>query len=1043
MRRLLHRRPKAGTNGSAAESNLPSDSVDSTSNSTKTFSLGIKPLHRPANAIVDIVFVHGLTGDREKTWTAPGATEPWPKTLLPSQLPTARILTFGYDAYVTDWRGIVSQNRINNHAWNLMTSLATYRERDETNERPIIFVCHSLGGLVCEDALVTLRQRSERHLQNILQSTRGIAFLGTPHHGSALARWAEFLSRSIGLIKQTNTEIVAILRRESEVLARIQDGFHTMVMARREDGLQPIQISCFYEELPLPGVGHVVPQDSAILPGYIPIGIHSNHMDMARFFGEDDPGFEAVCGELRRWIKHIDVAKRDHMDPLASAHNEANTLERLQDRPESPARFLVPYSSNPEFVGRSGILDQLKNRLGHLLARPDGGSHSRVSLYGLGGVGKTQIALAYVYWLQQTRPEVSVFWVHASSSQRFCQAYFSIAKECEVPDHDNPKADVLLLVKEQLERKSHGPWLMVIDNADDIDIFLNQPVTASSPRSPEGRPLARYIPECAHGSILVTTRNKEAGSRLTKGRRPIEVRKMDVDESGQLLRMKLEEDLDGSELVAALSSRLEYLPLAMAQAAAFIQEKSMSVSKYLELLDKSDQGLMTLLSEDFETEGRDLEAPRAVTETWILSFEQIQRQNVLASELMSFMSLLDRQAIPLEFLSSYSKQQQQTQELEEGELQLTKALGVLKAFSFINENKGGGNFDMHRLVQLVMRKWLLEKDAIRELAGRALSTVSRLYPYGNYENRILCGAYLSHAYAVLELKGTGSEDEKLAKALLLHRTAEFFDYQGQWKDAEKSLAEAQEIQTQVLGPEHPDTLTSMANLASTFRNQGRWAEAESLEVQAMEIRKRVLGPEHPDTLTSMANLASTYMNQGRWTEAESLNVQVMEIRKRVLGPEHPHTLTSMANLASTYWNQGRWTEAESPDVQVMEIRKRVLGPEHPDTLTNMANLASTYMNQGRWTEAESLNVQVMEIRKRVLGPEHPDMLTSMNNLAFTWEGQGRLDDALDLIRQCVQLRQRVLGPSHPDTESSLSALHSWEETSGHRDSIGAEQRPGV
>ncbi|KAK3937092.1 hypothetical protein QBC46DRAFT_344911 [Diplogelasinospora grovesii] len=173
------------------------------------------------------------------------------------------------------------------------------------NERPIIFICHSLGGLVCEDALVKSRERSEQHLQNILRSTRGIAFLGTPHCGAGLARWAELLSRSIGVVKQTNAEIVAVLRSESEVLARIQDSFHTMVMARGREGSGLIDICCFYEELPLPGV---VPQHSATLPGYIPIGIHSNHMDMARFVAADDPGFVAVSGELRRWIKQIDIA---------------------------------------------------------------------------------------------------------------------------------------------------------------------------------------------------------------------------------------------------------------------------------------------------------------------------------------------------------------------------------------------------------------------------------------------------------------------------------------------------------------------------------------------------------------------------------------------------------------------------------------------------------------------------------------------------------------------------------------------------------------
>jgi hypothetical protein len=139
-----------------------------------------------------------------------------------------------------------------------------------------------------------------------------------------------------------------------------------------------------------------------------------------------------------------------------------------------------------------------------------------------------------------------------------------------------------------------------------------------------------------------------------------------------------------------------------------------------------------------------------------------------------------------------------------------------------------------------------------------------------------------------------------------------------------------------------------------------------IDVQVTETMKRVLGQEHPSTLTSIANLASTYRNQGRWKEAEDLEVPVLERRKMVLGQEHPDTLTSMGNLASTFSNQGRWKEAEDLEVLVMETSSRVLGQEHPSTLTSMGNLASTYQNQGRWKQAEELEVQVMETRKRVL-----------------------------------------------------------------------------
>ncbi|KAK7187734.1 PFS and TPR domain-containing protein [Paraphaeosphaeria sporulosa] len=264
---------------------------------------------------------------------------------------------------------------------------------------------------------------------------------------------------------------------------------------------------------------------------------------------------------------------------------------------------------------------------------------------------------------------------------------------------------------------------------------------------------------------------------------------------------------------------------------------------------------------------------------------------------------------------------------------------------------------------------------------------------------------------------------------------------GRYEEAEKLfvqvMEEAEKLDVQVmetsktkLGADHPSTLTSMANLASTYRNQGRWEEAEKLDVQVMETSKTKLGADHPSTLTSMANLASTYRNQGRWEEAEKLEVQVMETRKTKLGADHPSTLTSMDNLAVTYKHQGRWEEAEKLDVQVMETRKTKLGADHPYTLTSMANLASTYRNQGRWEEAEKLLMQVMETSKTKLGAEHPSTLTSMANLASTYRNQGRWEAAEKLFVQVMETRKTKLGAKHPDTLTSMANLASTYRNQG-------------
>jgi tetratricopeptide (TPR) repeat protein len=580
---------------------------------------------------------------------------------------------------------------------------------------------------------------------------------------------------------------------------------------------------------------------------------------------------------------------------------------------------------------------------------------------------------------------------------------------------------------------------MIIDNADDTEMFFS-PIQATSPESEGASQLAqkgnmaRFIPECSHGSILVTTRNKQTGARLTRGRAIIEVGQMDQKESSRLFQMRLEDTELDPDQISLLSSRLENLPLALVQATAFIQENSLTIAKYLKLLEESENRLVKVLSEPFEAIGRDSGVPNAVTATWIVSFEQIRRQYCKASDLLSLISFFDRQGIPKAFLSHYSEQElghegsQRKQVDEENEpLELEKALGILKAFSFVLEGQVDESLSVHRLIQLVVRKWLIENGTSREFATKALLAVSALYPFGSHENRQMCGDYLPHAYAVLSYDGSSSTTETIARSSLLHCVAGFLVSQGQWKKAEELQIQAVEGRKMVLGLEHPDTLNSINNLASTYWNQGRWKEAEELEVQVTETRKRVLGLEHPNTLTSINNLALTYQNQGRWKEAEELEVQVMETRKGVLGLEHPNTLNSINNLALTYQNQGRWTEAEELEVQVTKTRKRVLGLEHPNTLTSIANLASTYQNQGRWKEAEELGVQVTETRKRVLGLEHPDTLTSMNNLAWTLKSQGRDNEAFEIISTCMELSINKLGSNHPDTMARSRAHDSWKK----------------
>jgi tetratricopeptide (TPR) repeat protein len=675
----------------------------------------------------------------------------------------------------------------------------------------------------------------------------------------------------------------------------------------------------------------------------------------------------------------------------------------------------------------------------------------RVAIFGLGGVGKTQIALEFAHQLREREPDCSVFWIPATSVERMLEAYLEIGHELRLPSIEQEQASIQKRVQRHLSQESSGKWLLVFDIADDIDMW-----TGGTDGVIDLARQVDYLPKSKHGSILFTTRSRKAAVKLA-GKNVVSVGEMDEAMAKNLLRNSLinQDLLTDDHVTTDLLQKLTYLPLAVVQAAAYINENQITLSEYAALLEDTEQNITDILSEEFEDEGRYSDVRNPVATTWFISFKQIQRHDPLAAEYLSFMSCIDAKDIPQSLLPP-----------AESTKKAFDAIGTLSAYSFVTRHQGSQLLDLHRLVHLATRNWLRTESILGQWTAKALERLEEVFPDIGHINRSMWRTYLPHARHALESRldvdivfektgllwkfgmcvyndGRYDEAEKAFTQVIetrrrvlgvehldmltsMNNLASTYRNQGRWKEAEELFVQVIETNKRVLGVEHPSTLTSMNNLASTYRNQGRWKEAEELFVQVIETNKRVLGVEHPETLTSMSNLALTYHDQGRWNEAEELEVQVTETRKRVLGVEHPDTLTSMNNLALTYRNQGRWKEAEELGVQVTETRKKVLGVEHPSTLTSMNNLASTYQIQGRWNEAEELGVQVTETRKRVLGVEHPSTLTSMHNLAFVWKDQGRDGEAITLMKGCLQQGERVLGPDHYITSSCRALLNRWE-----------------
>ena len=615
--------------------------------------------------------------------------------------------------------------------------------------------------------------------------------------------------------------------------------------------------------------------------------------------------------------------------------------------------------------------------------------------------------LEYAYQHHEEFPDASIYWIHASNALRFEQGYLRIARNANLPGLNDPDKDTKKLTKNWLESKESGTWLMIVDNADDAEVFFGAPKDDDSAASTR---LAEFLPQSSNGSIVFTTRNNKAGVRLAGTSGIIFLPEMDVMDGHNLVKARLGSDFSDESPVTELLQLLGYLPLAISQATAYIAENLISITEYIEMYNESEASKIDLLSQDFEDLARESGSRNPVATTWLISIDQIQKLDSLAVDVLSYMACLDRQGIPKALLPP-----------SKGPVKLANALGLLKAYSLITGGQTNKGFDMHPLVYLATRNWLRLTGKFEYWVEICSSLVAEVFPTGEHNTLITCDLYLSHAQVLLGyewLLMAGNID----RALLAYKVSRYQKSRGKYNSAETLATQALEAREKALGPEHLDTLTSIDNLALVLVEQAKYETAQELHYRALVGRERALGREHLDTLTSVDNLAWVLERQDKLEAAEAMTRQALEGREKALGKEHPDTLTSMDNLAWVLSKQNKDERAEEIAQQTLEGRSKVLGKEHPLTLTSMNSLARILSSQSKHEAAEEVHRRAIEGREKVLGKEHPGTLTSVDNLAYTLSGQGKHEAAEEMYRQVLEGRQKVLGKEHPDTLASAHNL---------------------
>ena len=522
---------------------------------------------------------------------------------------------------------------------------------------------------------------------------------------------------------------------------------------------------------------------------------------------------------------------------------------------------------------------------------------------------KSQIAIEYAYRLREKSPATSVFWVYANNTARFEQSYRNIAIAAKIPGLEDPKADILNLVFEWLGSNESGDWLLILDNAEDTDVFFSPSISAAA-QNPglniEPPCLSEYLPQTGTGSILITSRDEATAIRLTGAKEQVlQIRIMSEIDTHALLNKKLPDDPSDRTAKQQLIMELDFIPLAITQATAYIAIRSlrMTIAKYLQLLQRGEENQIHLLSQNEVDLRRCPGVPNSVIRTWQISFLKIKERKAAAANLLSRMCFLDRQGIP-EFLF-YD---------ENGELSLDfeEEVEMLIKFSFVTTEKERKTFTIHRLVQLATTNWITIHGEIGEV-GRiqehVLGLVWRHYPDGEYEDWKKCELLEPHAQ-IVSAYTFDSKNFKLQQASILHKNAWYAIGQGRFKISEEKNSRALTLRKSCLRVDHPATLASLSLLAKTYFKEGYWDKAEKLEVEVLEKTKRVLKADHPDTLTSMANLALTYWNQGRWDEAVDLIRSTIELQKNTIGKDHPYTVDSIRLLEEWSSTISRYGETE-------------------------------------------------------------------------------------------------------------------------------------
>ncbi|KAJ5991482.1 hypothetical protein N7522_011689 [Penicillium canescens] len=730
------------------------------------------------------------------------------------------------------------------------------------------------------------------------------------------------------------------------------------------------------------------------------------------------------CMVIRGISDYCDSHKSDEWQGYAAAVAAAYARQlffHMSEEAQRPTAFELQYSLSAvsgvsHFVARKYELQLVQEAL-------EGFERCTAVVHGLGGMGKTQLAIAYI---KRHRLDYSAaIWMNARDETGLKQS-FADAAEWILRHHptityladalqSRDLDEIVKAVKMWLDEPMNDRWLVIYDNYDNplLDNHRDKSLNHAScikagagPCGDEGRHLTNafdlraFLPEADHGDVIVTTRSSMVN--LRQPIKSIHLSKLeDINDSLEILESVSGRDgLSLDPAAVKLAEEFDGLPLALATAGAYLNQVSVTYTEYLQLYRESWRQLQeeTPLLQVYD---------QKLYSTWNVSYQFIQQQSPIAALLLQQWAYFANEDLWYELLGESGPEKPEwLEKLTENKLTFHTTLrllcshGLVEADQSTPEPVDSGGYNVHRCVHSWMM-YVLNEVVDRDMALTAIKcVVARVPNDSEHEFWLVQRRLIAHADRCLEVLGdidVGNEAEGLHSLGLLYAD------QGRLQEAQALYERALKDKEKTWGPEHTSTLDTVNNLGGIYADQDRPQKAEAMYRRALEGKVKAWGPEHTSTLDTVHNLGNLYRNQGRLQKAEAMYKQALEgYEKASWGREHTSTLDTVNNLGLLYADQGRLREAETMYKRALKGYEKAWGPEHTSTLDAVNNLGLLYADQDRPQKAEAMYERALEGKEKAWGPEHPSTLNTVNNFANLYKNQGRLQEAEAMYERALE-----------------------------------------